>query len=77
MVKILFSAFLMFFSFSLFAQNNIVVRGKLLDKKTQLPIESATVYLSTIKDSMVIDYTISDKNGDFKLESKKITKPFF
>jgi hypothetical protein len=77
MVKILLSAFLMFFSYSLFAQNNIVVRGKLLDKKTQLPIESATVYLSTIKDSTVIDYTISDKNGIFKLESKKITKPFF
>jgi len=77
MVKILLSAFLMFFSYSLFAQKNIAVRGKLLDKKTQLPIESATVYLSTIKDSTVIDYTISDKNGIFKFESKKITKPFF
>jgi hypothetical protein len=63
--------FLVFFSYSLLAQNNIVVSGKLLDKKSQLPIESATVYLSTIKDSTVIDYTISDKNGVFKLETKK------
>ncbi len=77
MEKSLLSLFLVFFSYSLLAQNNIIVRGKLLDKTSQLPIESATVYLSTIKDSTVIDYTISDKNGVFKLETKKITTPFF
>ena len=37
---------------------------------TKLPIESATVYLSSAKDSTVIDYTITDKFGkfDFKLK---------
>ena len=69
--------FLLFFSISLLAQNGIVVKGKLLDKKAQLPIEAATVYLSAVKDSTVIDYTITDKNGNFSLETRKITQPFF
>lgn len=77
MGKTLFYLFLVFFSHSLMAQNKIIVTGKLLDKTTQIPIESATVYLSNSKDSTVIDYTISDKNGVFKLDTKKITKPFF
>lgn len=76
MKKNILSLFLVF-GYSLLAQNSIVVKGKLLDKKSQLPIESATVYLSASKDSTVIDYTISDKNGVFKLDTKKITKPFF
>jgi hypothetical protein len=77
MKRLLPFLFLLFFSISLFAQNNVVVKGELLDKKSQVPIESATVYLSSAKDSTVIDYTISDKNGVFKLDTKKITKPFF
>ena len=64
-------------NFLSFAQNNLVISGKILDKKNQLPLESATVYLSSVKDSTVIDYTITDKNGVFKLETKKITKPIY
>lgn len=56
---------LLLFGFSSFAQNNITIKGKILDKKTQLPLESATVYLTSVKDSTVIDYTITDKNGFF------------
>lgn len=70
-----FSLFL-FLNFSVFSQN-IVIRGKILDINTQAPLESATIYFSSVKDSSVIDYTISDKNGIFKIETKKITKPFF
>jgi hypothetical protein len=67
----------LFLSFSSFAQSNITIKGKILDKNTQVPLESATVYLSSVKDSSVIDYTISDKNGFFKMYTKKITKPVF
>ena len=77
MKRLLPFLFSLFFSVSLFAQKTIVVNGKLLDKNSGSPIESATVYLSSAKDSTVIDYTISDKNGIFKLETKKITQPFF
>ncbi len=73
LLPILFS---LFYCISLQAQNAIEVKGKLLDKKNQFPIEAATVYLSSAKDSTVIDYTITDKNGNFKLETKKITQPF-
>ncbi|HLF51134.1 outer membrane beta-barrel protein, partial [Flavobacterium sp.] len=69
--------FLLFLSFSSFAQNNITIKGKILDKNTQVPLEAVTVYLSSVKDSTVIDYTISDKNGFFKMDIRKITKPVF
>lgn len=64
-------------SFAVFAQSNITLKGKILDKNTQEPIESATVFLTSVKDSIVIDYTISDKNGIFTFETKKISTPFF
>lgn len=65
------------FSFFSFAQNGVVIKGKILDKNTQVPLEAATVYLTSVKDSTVIDYTITDKNGFFTIETKKITKPVF
>ena len=72
-MKITFSfLFLLFCSFSSFAQNNITLTGKILKDKTQSPIESATIYLIRAKDSSVVDYTISDVKGSFKLETKKI-----
>jgi len=43
-----------------------------MKEKSQSPIESATIYLIHPKDSSVVDYTISDKDGFFKLETKKI-----
>ncbi|MCK8141986.1 outer membrane beta-barrel protein [Flavobacterium sp. I-SCBP12n] len=63
---------------SSFAQNStITLKGKILDNNTKVPIEAATVFLTSVKDSAVIDYTISDKNGFFKMDIKKINKPFF
>ncbi|MFV8325322.1 outer membrane beta-barrel protein [Flavobacterium sp. ZS1P14] len=58
--------------FSSFAQNNSILKGKIVKDKSQLPIESATVYLISARDSAVVNYTISDKNGFFKLELNKI-----
>lgn len=63
--------------FSSFGQSTITLKGKIIDESTKLPLESATVYLTSAKDSTIIDYTISDKNGSFSLPTRKITKPAF
>lgn len=56
--------------FSSFAQKSTVLSGKIVTDKTNSSIESATVYLIHPKDSSVVDYTITNKNGEFKLETK-------
>lgn len=66
----------LFISFTSFSQN-ITIEGKILDKSNQLPMEAVTVYLTSVEDSTVVDYTITDKNGAFKINTKKITKPVF
>ena len=59
----------------LFAQK-IELKGKVTsqDKK---PIEAATVYLSSQKDSTLIDYTITDTSGNFAMPLKAINSPSF
>ena len=68
--KILFSI-LFLFSFIGFSQNTAVLKGKIIDKNTSIPLESATIYIKSAKDSTLIDYTISDKNGNFSIKTKK------
>ncbi|MGQ7945171.1 outer membrane beta-barrel protein [Flavobacterium sp. WC2509] len=74
MNKILSLIFILLCSFSCFAQSGITLKGKIFKDNSQSPIESATIYLIRSKDSSVVDYTISDKNGIFKLETKKIAE---
>ena len=77
MAKI-FSYILFFlFCFSASAQNDIVIKGIVVDITTQLPLEMATVYFSTVKDSTVIEYATTDKNGAFRIVTKKMDKPVF
>lgn len=64
-------------TFAAHSQNSVTIKGKVIDKATALPLESATVYLSSVSDSTVIDYTITDKNGSFLIATKKIQKPVF
>lgn len=53
------------------AQNSSYkISGIIISEDEKLPLESATIYLETIKDSTLISYTISDKNGAFNLEGK-------
>jgi len=59
------------------AQNDINVRGTVLDVNTQLPLEMSTVYFTTVKDSTVIEYATTDKNGNFSMNIKKYDKPVF
>jgi len=66
-----------FFSF-LFAQSQTFsITGKIIDKQTNLPLESATVYLTSKKDSTVIDYTISGRKGDFQFQTRKKSEAVF
>ncbi|PXY43208.1 outer membrane beta-barrel protein [Flavobacterium hydrophilum] len=74
----LYSFLLLFvFVYSAHSQNDIVVRGTVLDVNTQLPMELATVYFTTVKDSTVLDYATTDKNGAFRMDIKKYDKPVF
>jgi len=71
--------FLFLFSIHSFisAQEKITISGKAVDEILKSPVEAATVYLSLAKDSTVVDYSITDKDGNFKLEVKKIQEPVF
>ncbi|WP_264522368.1 outer membrane beta-barrel protein [Flavobacterium sp. N1994] len=60
-----------------FAQSTISLKGKVIDQTTKLPIESATVYLTKVKDSTVIDYTITNKTGNFIFKIKKDKEPLY
>lgn len=62
---------LFLFSIISFGQSTISLKGKIIDKNTSIPLESATIYLKSVKDSTVVDYTISDKNGNFEIKTKK------
>lgn len=63
---------LTFFCFSLnFAQSKeFEIFGSISSIDEKIPLESATVHLERLKDSTVITYTITDKNGKFRLENK-------
>ncbi|AXG68109.1 outer membrane protein beta-barrel family protein [Kordia sp. SMS9] len=56
-------------STNLFAQE-FEIKGSVVDKTDKTPLESATVYLQTLKDSTLITYTISDRNGKFELAGR-------
>lgn len=54
----------------------IKLKGKVLDID-DTPLEAATVYLTSVKDSTLVDYTITDKNGNWEIKTKAITQPVF
>ncbi|MDR7372802.1 outer membrane beta-barrel protein [Flavobacterium aquidurense] len=72
-----FYSFLLLFIFcyTASAQNDITIKGTVLDINTQQPLELATVYFTTVKDSTIIEYATTDKNGVFRINTKKIDKP--
>jgi len=51
----------------------ITFKGKVAGPD-DFPLESATVYLSSVKDSAVIDYTITNKNGTWELKTRATTR---
>ena len=68
---------LFLFSIISFGQSTISLKGKIIDKNTSIPLESATIYLKSVKDSTLIDYTISDKNGNFTFKTKKMDNAIY
>ncbi|MBF4519178.1 outer membrane beta-barrel protein [Flavobacterium sp. ANB] len=77
MTKFFSFVLLSLFCYSANAQNDIVLKGTIVDINTQLPLEMATVYFTTVKDSTVIEYATTDKNGYFSINTKKYDKPVF
>lgn len=77
MPKITSTILILFICTFTFSQKTVSLKGKVIDENTKLPIESATVYLSSAKDSTVIDYTITNKLGNFDLKIKKINYPVY
>jgi len=57
-------------SFSFSQNKSFKVSGTIIASDDQSILESATVYLERIKDSTLVTYTISDKDGKFILEGK-------
>ncbi len=49
---------------------NFNISGTLRDSETKLPLEAATVFLETVKDSTLLTYTITNQDGFFQLEGR-------
>ncbi|NER14894.1 outer membrane beta-barrel protein [Leptobacterium flavescens] len=68
MRSILFAFFL---SLSLLSYSQeYKITGAIADKANNQPLEAATIYAETIKDSTLISYTITNQKGLFELEFK-------
>ena len=60
------------FSFS--QSKSFQISGVLISEEEKTPLESATIHVESIKDSTLITYTISDKDGKFTLKDKTSNK---
>ena len=69
-MKIFIILFLFFFP-SLFAQQ-IIIRGKIVDAETNIPLSNANIYLSSGKGTG----TVSDRNGEFSLSANSKQNDF-
>ncbi|MCK0108710.1 outer membrane beta-barrel protein [Flavobacteriaceae bacterium S0825] len=64
-----------FCAFASYSQSKeFKISGTVISEAESTPLESATVHLERIKDSTLITYTISDKDGKFTLEGKSFDK---
>lgn len=55
----------------LFAQaQEFTISGRLVDSNTKTPLEAATVFAETVRDSSLITYTITDRDGRFSLNGR-------
>ncbi|MDO5608508.1 MAG: outer membrane beta-barrel protein [Capnocytophaga sp.] len=53
---------------------SFVVKGNVVDKNDQKPLEAATVYTENVRDSSLISYTITDKKGFFSTQGNTRNK---
>ncbi|MFP9114052.1 outer membrane beta-barrel protein [Flavobacterium sp. RHBU_3] len=54
---------------------SITIKGAVQDPDG-LPLEAATVYIRSVKDSTLLDYTITDNKGNWQMKSRGISQPF-
>ncbi|QEM13240.1 outer membrane beta-barrel protein [Mucilaginibacter rubeus] len=57
-----------------FAQNRAAIKGKVTDSLNKQPLELSTVAMVDLKDTSLIAYTLSKKNGDFELQRLPVDK---
>src|SRR5690606_42123255 len=70
-MKYLFTLALTMLTLVSFSQSKqFKVFGTIVSDEDQTPLESATVYLERAKDSTMVTYAISDRNGAFSLENR-------
>ena len=70
-MKHLLTGVLLLLSFASFSQTkDFEISGQLISEEKKEPLESATIYLQRVKDSSLVTYTISDKQGDFFLKGR-------
>ncbi len=69
MKKILFSLFAMLVMIQVQAQKNDgTLKGKLVEADTGIPIGDATISIIVASDSALLDFSLSDKNGNFEFK---------
>jgi hypothetical protein len=70
MRKLIFVATLLSCIFSFSQSKDFKITGKIVSDEDETPLEAATVYLERLKDSSLVTYTISNKDGGFELGDK-------
>ena len=71
MQKVLFSLVGFFFFVLLQAQqNSYEITGRVFTDDRLAALETATVYIEGARDTTLISYTITDRNGFFTLQGK-------
>lgn len=68
MIRNLLSLFFLFFFLSASYSQNYLVTGTLIDQLNKLPLSRASISAIRVKDSVLISYSRSDKNGAFTLQ---------
>jgi len=66
-MKIIASLLLLFLATGTIAQNKASIKGLLADSATKAPLEHATIAVVNAKDTSLVSYTLSDKNGGFHI----------
>ena len=75
MKKFILVGFVLFCTLLSFSQSKkFKISGTIVSEETNMPLQSATVFLKRAIDSSLITYTISDRNGKFLLENKTSDK---
>lgn len=74
LMKNLFACLLVLGAISFSFSQSFKITGTLIDDETEDPLESATIFLETAKDSTLITYSISGRQGKFTLEGRSNAK---